>query len=295
MECRSNRLIWLLGFLMMHESFVTVPGCRMYCRHTEIVPTRRTLLLIHGLGESGLCFLEAFRQTLLGPFNIVVPDLPGFGKSDGIPGDDYSFPAQIRCLSALLDALRLRSIFLIGHSMGGDIGTLLCQESPTRVSSFINIEGDLDPSERFITTAATKADQEGRFEQWLRQEFTRGTVQKWATQWPSCVRYAASLEMCRTEAFRQCAHEIFRMNESLPGKTVGEIGEIYRQLTVRRCFCWGDTFSVNLRGFLHESALLNQGFELASHWVMVDQPQAFYSFAAGFFLSTPETTESTIP
>lgn len=270
---------------MFTDALVTVPGGRIWCRETHPSFMSPAVLLVHGLGESGLSFLEAFGQPLLDRFSLLAPDLLGFGKSDDALDNDYSFNSHIARLLAVLDQKKIHSFHLIGHSMGGDIGTLLCEQAPDRVLSFINIEGDLDPSDRFITNAAIQAEQEGRFEEWLRHDFTRGTVHSWAAKLPATARYAASLEMCRTEAFRQGAHEIYSFNEAIPGGTIGIIGDKYQRLGVKRVFCWGQGLSAASRKWLAESSLLHLEFEQANHWLMIDQPDAFYGFAAGFWLS----------
>jgi pimeloyl-ACP methyl ester carboxylesterase len=271
---------------MIRETYFDVPGGRLFWRHTEIDPSRPSLLCIHGLGESGLCFVEALREPALSQYNILIPDLLGFGRSLGVRTTDYAFPAQIERLCALLDAIKVQPVYLVGHSMGGDIGTELSRLEPHRVAAFINVEGDLTPHDRFITNLALQAEKEGRFEAWLRDDFRRGKVHQWSVDWPSCVRYAASLEMCQPEAFLESARQIYHLNEALPNGTAGIIGERYRQLNVRRVFCWGtESLSPGSRAWLlAQSGLRHQPFEGAFHWVMLDRREAFYHFAAGFLL-----------
>ena len=79
----------------MHESYVNVNGGQLYVRHTEIDQTKKTVLFLHGLGESGLSFSEAFEEFDPDDYNIVVPDLLGYGRSSAANGDDYSFEAQL--------------------------------------------------------------------------------------------------------------------------------------------------------------------------------------------------------
>ena len=66
---------------MYLRSSIDVPGGTLFYRYTEIDSKKPTLLCIHGLGDSGLVFLEAFYEANLREFNIVVPDLLGYGKS----------------------------------------------------------------------------------------------------------------------------------------------------------------------------------------------------------------------
>jgi pimeloyl-ACP methyl ester carboxylesterase len=271
---------------MVHESHLTVPGGRLFCRHTEIKPERPSVLLVHGLGESGLCFLEAFREPALERFNLVVPDLPGFGRSEGPVDSDYSFPAQVERLCALLEEMLLGRVHVVGHSMGGDIGTELCRLEPDRVGAFINIEGDLTQHDQLISRAALAAKQEGRFEAWFRDDFRRGKVREWSLEWRSCERYAWSLEMCRPEAFLASAHQIKRLTEAATAGEAGVLGERYRRLPNRKVFCWGtESLAPKSRQWLlKKGGLDNRPFEKAFHWVMIDRSEAFYPFAADFLL-----------
>jgi len=267
----------------MKEATTAVDGGRMYYRHSDIDVSRPTIVFVHGLGESGLCFLEALHEPLLEGFNIVVPDLLGFGKSSAALDGDYAFSQQITHICRLLDGVGVHRVDLVGHSMGGDIGTLFCQQYRDRINRFVNIEGDLTPDDRFITNAAIQAERDGRFQDWLREDFPSQQVLSWCQARPSCIRYLASLRMCQTRAFLASVREIYGLNEGLPDSNVGLIGKTYLNLDVPRVYCWGmDSLSKGSQAFLAESTLSHKAFPDAGHWVMLDQPVRFYSFLAGF-------------
>lgn len=270
---------------MFQESVFRVSGGVLHYRHTPIDPARPSLLFVHGLGESGLCFIEAFREPALSRFNIIVPDLLGFGKSPGDSEAAYTFSAQIGRLGALMEHNKIQRIHLVGHSMGGDIGTEMSRLMPEKIAAFINVEGSLTSFDRFITDRALRAEEDGRFEAWLRDDLRRGKVHEWSADWPTCLRYAASLEMCQPEAFLASAREIRRLNDDTPGGGSGIIGEQYNKLNVPRVYCWGTgSLSPASQAWLMErSGLVHQPFDGASHWVMLDQPKAFYWFISGFF------------
>ena len=255
----------------------------MYFRHDGIDSARPSLIFIHGIGESGLCFLEAFHDSRFEEFNIVVPDLPGFGKSSRANDLDYSFSQQINRMNGMLDELGITEFHLVGHSMGGIIGTQYCGLHGDRVLSFVNIEGDLTADNRFIVDSAIQSDAEGRFEEWLRNDFARELVMSLCHQWPSTVRYLASLQMCQSKAFLDSAYEIDKLIAPLANGNTAKIGKTYLELNTRRVFCWGDkSLPDSAKEFLDESKLANQGFPEAFHWVMLDQTEQFYSFLSDF-------------
>ncbi len=46
----------------MKQDTMTVSGDRIAYRHNGLEAGRQTILMIHGLGESSLCFQEAFEE-----------------------------------------------------------------------------------------------------------------------------------------------------------------------------------------------------------------------------------------
>jgi pimeloyl-ACP methyl ester carboxylesterase len=260
-----------------------VSGGQLYCRHNTLDPSRETLLFIHGLGESGLCFLEALQHPFFRKYNILIPDLIGFGRSAAAETDDYSFDSQIDRLATLLDETNTDRVHIIGHSMGGDLGTLFCGKYSARTVSFVNVEGDLTPDDRFITNKVIEADRDGRFVQWLRDDFARGIVVNWAESWPSCVRYLASLQLCAPSAFLTSAQQIYDLNAAAPNRDGGIIGVQYLRLSLTKVFCSGsESLSSGSKAFLTNNNLLHRPFPKTFHWVMLDAPQAFYGFLADF-------------
>src|SRR5436190_2369552 len=90
------------------------------------------IVLVHGFSGSKENWLPLARDLPL-THHVVMPDLPGWGESDRLPGQDYGIEPQVERLAALLDALRLGRVHLVGHSMGGQIAGLLAVRHPERV------------------------------------------------------------------------------------------------------------------------------------------------------------------
>lgn len=94
-----------------------------------------TLLLVHGLGSSSLCWLHDV-PTLARDFRVIVVDLPGFGESDK-PRYAYTLEFWRGRLLRLLDHLGVRSATVIGHSMGAQLAIGIALEAPTRVDALV--------------------------------------------------------------------------------------------------------------------------------------------------------------
>jgi 3-oxoadipate enol-lactonase len=65
-------------------------------------------------------------------FDLVIPDLRGFGES-GVVEDDHSMVGYANDLADLLNHLKIRRAFIAGHSMGGYAALAFAREYPDRV------------------------------------------------------------------------------------------------------------------------------------------------------------------
>lgn len=267
----------------MKISLIEFNGASMFVRHTHIIRFRPTILFLHGLGDSGLSFLEAFYAACLKDFNVIVPDLIGFGGSSSAPNEDYSFHSQINHLYKLIDELDISEFYLVGHSMGADIGTHLVANDPTRVRGFINLEGNLTRSDVFISKEAISAYERGEFEKWFRSDFMNQIVlEDWGRTWISCKRYYASLWFCRSDAFLASALEVNKRNSVSTDTSETETGLLFRDITIPKVYCWGGALSEPTKKFIEDESIPIWGRTDAFHWLMIDKQEEFYEFVSKF-------------
>jgi len=256
-----------------------------YIRHNEITSDRATLLFLHGLGDCGLCFQEVFEDERFDNYNIIVPDLVGYGKSSESVNGDYSFETHIGKLWKVIEYFKILDLIVVGHSMGGDIATLLCaSDKNNRIVKFVNIEGNITQNDLFISQEAVNAVEAGNFTHWFHDEFMKAKVlEDWGQKYPSCRRYHSSLRDCRPEAFLANARELCQRNTALPGKYKSETGRIYCLLSIPKVFCCGtESISSGTVDFLKEKKLKYQAFNGAFHWLIIDEAKEFYSFLYEF-------------
>ncbi|MGH8516170.1 MAG: alpha/beta fold hydrolase [Panacagrimonas sp.] len=91
-------------------------------------------LFLHGLPLCGYQWREVIAQ--IGPRRrCIAPDLMGLGYSDVPSTQDVSFAAQAGMLSALLDALNIEKVDLVGNDTGGGIAQIFAATCPNRVRS----------------------------------------------------------------------------------------------------------------------------------------------------------------
>ncbi len=82
-----------------------------------------TLLLLHGFGATGFTWRN-WVPELARAHRVLVADLKGFGRSPKPRDGRYSPHDHARAVQALLDAQRLDSVTLVGHSLGGGVALL---------------------------------------------------------------------------------------------------------------------------------------------------------------------------
>ncbi len=90
------------------------------------------LVLIHGYPLDHSVWDEV-APLLENDFDLIIPDLHGFGQSDVMEADDsiIEFASDIE---GLLNHFKIRKAFVAGHSMGGYVALAFAREYPDTVS-----------------------------------------------------------------------------------------------------------------------------------------------------------------
>ena len=101
----------------MKEKFVNIDGNKI--RYFESGSSKKTLVLVHGLGASSERWQYVLPLFAI-DFHVVVPDLVGFGHSDK-PVTDYTIDYFSNFLEKFLDSLDIKETSIIGSSLGGQI------------------------------------------------------------------------------------------------------------------------------------------------------------------------------
>ena len=81
-----------------------------------------TLVYLHGWGQN-IEMMKPIADPFSDDFDIVILDLPGFGKSEE-PKEVFLLDDYVECIKELLDSLKIKNPTLIGHSFGGKLSIL---------------------------------------------------------------------------------------------------------------------------------------------------------------------------
>ncbi|MDX6741651.1 alpha/beta fold hydrolase [Actinocorallia sp. A-T 12471] len=120
----------------MRESLVDAGDKKIFVAETGDGPP---VLLLHGggPGASGVSNYRRNIAALAERFRVIVPDLPGYGRSTkGVDADDpFGFLAD--GIRGLLDALGIEHAHLVGNSYGGACALRLALDTPGRVDRMV--------------------------------------------------------------------------------------------------------------------------------------------------------------
>jgi len=252
--------------------------------------SRIPFLFLHGIGESGRCFIDTF--GLPKAYDVFVPDLLGFGKSGWAEDDhDYSIESQIQILREIIKYFDLRNVVLVGHSYGGMLGTLLsAQDEDGRIRKYINVEGGIARDTVIQSLHALSACDEcggdmEKFGYWLHEgEFKKTVLEDMES--PSTIKYFDSVVECDPAAFARTASEICTALESRGNDGMNEVSMAYKNLRIPSVYCVGTRPVMDsARRFLDDNYLEYRVFNVASHWLMLDAREEFYAFLEGYIES----------
>jgi len=99
-------------------------------------PNGQTVLLLHGANFFGAYWRDTITALTSAGYRVVVPDQIGFGKSSK-PVLPYSFHWLAANTKALLDALGIARVAVVGHSMGGMLATRFSLMYPETVTHLV--------------------------------------------------------------------------------------------------------------------------------------------------------------
>ncbi|MGW2823113.1 alpha/beta fold hydrolase [Streptomyces sp. NPDC001443] len=124
------------GLPVMRETTYDIGARQIFVAETGDGPP---VLLLHGggPGASGVSNYARNIAELAKQYRVIVPDLPGYGRSTkGIdPADPFGDLAD--GIRGLLDALDLEKVHLVGNSYGGACALRLALDTPERVDRMV--------------------------------------------------------------------------------------------------------------------------------------------------------------
>ncbi|MER5733822.1 alpha/beta hydrolase [Streptomyces sp. NPDC002138] len=143
------------------------------------------VVLLHGFPQHWYAWRRII-PDLSAHYRLICVDLRGFGWSDA-PASGYDTDTRVDDVLALLDALGLDRVALIGHEWGAWAGFMLCLRAPERVSGYLALNmvhpwplhrRMLPQAWRYWYTAVLEFPLLGRWVLRNRPQFTRFLLRK---------------------------------------------------------------------------------------------------------------------
>ncbi len=145
-------------------------GLTLHCRDYWSESSRLPVLCLPGLTRNGRDFHE-LASHLSAERRVLALDFRGRGRSDHDPDwHRYRLDVYVDDVLAVLDALQIPCVIIIGTSLGGLVGMFLGVQSPGRLGGLVlnDIGPELDP--RGMTRIASSVGQSGPVDNWEQAE-----------------------------------------------------------------------------------------------------------------------------
>jgi pimeloyl-ACP methyl ester carboxylesterase len=150
------------------SSFVPGPGGgRIHLVELGPRSAEVPVVLLHGLGAASHYWTETAIDLARAGRTVIVPDAQGSGRSDPPPPSaGWGVPPRVAAVSALLDALRLGKVDLVGHSLGGWTAGAFALAEPHRLRRLVLVDaaGFTKPdakAEETLRRSLSPCDREG--------------------------------------------------------------------------------------------------------------------------------------
>ena len=221
---------------------------------------------IHPFGESGLCYIEAFKSKLIEAYNLFIPDLPGFGASPNY-GNPLTVDGLYEKLKQLIeDNSETNNLFIIAHSVSGILGTRLSKYFNEKVKLYISIEGNLTTTDSYYSSLPINHNKEEFYDIFIKSVFEN------AQNRDDFRRYLASIQFASIDSLYKWGKSTKDyIQDDLPGKE-------FMELVCPKIYIWGDKDTPKeTQEFIANNAIPNVFLKNIGHWPMIEIHEQFYS------------------
>ncbi len=144
------------------EQYVEVAGLKLRLQDYGTAG-KPQILCLHG-GAANAHWYDFVAQGFTADYHVRAVDLRGHGDSqwDPSPTPSYGYLRHAADVNEIAEKLDLRDFILIGHSMGGMIGSIYTATYPGRVKAFMLVDTTIKMTPERIAGFKGISDREGR-------------------------------------------------------------------------------------------------------------------------------------
>lgn len=97
-------------------------------------------LILHGWGSNSERWKNVGEQFSQNGYKVIIPDLPGFGKSDGL-SEPWDTNKYVDFIEQFIKQHNLGSFYLLGHSFGGALAAKIAIKNVQNIKKLFLISG----------------------------------------------------------------------------------------------------------------------------------------------------------
>jgi pimeloyl-ACP methyl ester carboxylesterase len=124
----------------VQADFVDVDGTRLFVRRWG-APSAPAVLYWHGGGGGSTEWPRIAPALEAAGYSVYAPEAPGYGESPAVEPERYLASSIAEMGAALIDALGIGPVILIGFSWGASIGLRVAALNPGRVRALVLLDG----------------------------------------------------------------------------------------------------------------------------------------------------------
>lgn len=234
------------------------------------------LLFIHGLGCTKGLFVGYWKYENEVPHSVLAIDLLGHGESAKPANYLYRVEDHAESLKKLLTQITFTKLHLVAHSMGGAIGLLLGEDYKEKISTFINVEGNLIGADCGLISRKTAA---ATFEEFTNHVFADIQAAVAATGQPGSKLWGEVwTKETDPKAFWLSAKSLLSWSES------GKLLPMFNGLKSNKMYIYGEKSGKPkvLQGL--DKTIKTVEISDSGHFPMNDNPDEFYKELVSFLL-----------
>jgi 2-hydroxymuconate-semialdehyde hydrolase len=214
---------------------IAVDGLEVAYRRAGEGPT---VLLLHGIPTSSRVW-DGVGDELTSRFDVIAPDLVGYGESAKPVDRDVSMAAQAVLMPKLLDELGVDRVVLAGHDLGGAVAQLMAVDAPERLSALVLIDSVSFDSWPIFRMRALRATAPPFARRWPRRWFAfferslRPNV-------PEDAREGLAASLAAWSGDRPAAEAFFRNARAMDSRITEDVAPRLGQIRVPTHIVWGE-------------------------------------------------------
>ena len=232
----------------------------------------------------------------LSDFQLVVPDLPGFGKSAPFTGKEHSVDSYVEFIAELIASLKLKNPpFVVGHSFGSIIASHFAAKHPDMLSKLVLINPIAAPALEGPRGALTRL---AIAYYWLGRKLPKSAAKSWLGAPPIVKIMSVTMAKTKDKQTLKFIHDQHRQHfstfaspaivaESFKASVSSDVSHVAHTLAVPTLLVAGDKDDITAIDKQHELHGKITGSELAvitdvGHLIHYEKPAEAASKISSF-------------